>query len=161
MMQYKSNYVNYLSTLIEEYHKKEEELRLDDRKDESILYKVRANICDIFLKMVNASDKKIAGMKLTSEEAQTKAFLEDYLTWFEKIPANWKSNLELAKKHDDILVVETEEVKLETANLLRSKLLELSGSIIPINMQEERNAFVAEDKSSCKSEEQSYVEMEE
>ena len=120
-----NDYVNFVNSLMEDYHKKEEELKLDDRKDEAILYRVRGNICDIFLKMVNASVKKIAGMRLASEYAGMKAFIEDYLTWFEKIPASWKANLALAKQHADIIVVETEEIKLETANLLKSKFLEL------------------------------------
>lgn len=131
MKQYVNDYINFLKEVMDDYSKKEEALKLDDRKDESILYKVRVNICDIFAKMVNASDKKVTAMKLTTEEEQTTAFNEDYLNWFVNIPASWKTNMELAKKHDDVIVAKTEEIKLETADLLRHKFLELSGYEVP------------------------------
>lgn len=120
-----TNYLNYISGLVAEYQHQAEILKSDERKDEANLYKIRMNICDIFYKMIDAADKKVAAMKLVKEEEQNKAFYDEYLNFFEMIPQNWKVNQELAQKHNDVIVVKTEEVKLETANLLRKKFLEL------------------------------------
>ncbi len=133
-MQYVAEYLNFVHELMAEYDNNVKVLKADNREDESILYKVRMNICDIFCKMADATDKKIKGMKITEIEESSKKFNEEYLTWFEKIPVNWKTSLELAKKHSDVFVVQTEEIKLETAALLRSKFIELSGGeILPQN----------------------------
>ncbi|HWT73970.1 MAG TPA: hypothetical protein VN258_04515 [Mobilitalea sp.] len=126
MNNYVTEYLKFVNTLMAEYNVQADALKLDNRKDESNLYKVRVNICDIFVKMMNATDKKVASMKLVEEEEEAKAFSEEYLNWFEKIPESWKANLELARKHDDVIVVQTEEVKLETASLLRNKYIELA-----------------------------------
>jgi hypothetical protein len=113
-----------------EYDNKVKSLKADNREDEAILYKVRLNICDIFCKMAEAADRKVTAMKLSEEEDQTRTFNREYLEWFEKIPANWKTNLELARKHNDVIIVSTEEIKLETAELLRGRFLDYAGGEI-------------------------------
>jgi hypothetical protein len=130
MKQYVVDYLNYVQELMAEYNNKVQVLKGDNREDESILFKVRVNICDIFCKMIQAADKKVAAMKIIDEAECERSFQEEYLNWFEKIPATWITNLELARKHDDIIVVQTEEIKLETAKLLRKKFIELSGGEI-------------------------------
>jgi len=133
MRQYVNDYLDYVQKLMAEYNNKVKELKADNREDESILFKVRINICDIFCKMIHAADQKVAAMKIAEEAEYEKSFQKEYLNWFEKIPASWITNLELAKKHDDVIVVQTEEIKLETAELLRKKFIELSGGeILPI-----------------------------
>lgn len=124
MKQYVTDYLNYAGALMSEYNDSAKLLKEDNREDEAILYKVRANICDIFIKMAMAADKKTVSLKLGDEAEFTKHFNEEYLDWFEKIPSNWKINLELARKHNDVIVVNTEEIKLETAALLRNRFQE-------------------------------------
>lgn len=129
MRDYVKSYLNYVNELITEYDRSAAALKANDREDEAILYKVRANICDIFYKMVNASEKKVAALKISDEAEQSIKFYEDYLNWFVKI--NWDVNLEQALKHNDPIKAKTEEVKIETANLLKKKFLELAGESLP------------------------------
>jgi hypothetical protein len=130
MKQYVTDYLKFVNGLMSEYDNKVKSLKADNREDEAILYKVRLNICDIFCKMAEAADRKVTAMKLSEEEDQTRTFNREYLEWFEKIPANWKTNLELARKHNDVIIVSTEEIKLETAELLRGRFLDYAGGEI-------------------------------
>lgn len=126
MKEYVRDYLNYISNLKNEYNKISEDLKNQDRKDEADLYKVRINICDIFSTLINTSEKKVASMKLTLESEQIKAFNNEYLKLFDHIPANWISNLKMAKKYNDSITVKIEEVKLETVQLLKGKFTELA-----------------------------------
>lgn len=122
-----ANYLNFVNSLRDEYNSSTEALKADDRLDEAILFKVRANICDIFSKMLSATDKKVSALKITDEEVQIWKFNEEYLNWFEKIPESWKTSLAQAKKFNDAVTVKTEEVKLDTVDILREKFLEFAG----------------------------------
>jgi hypothetical protein len=130
MKQFVVNYLNFVNTLSNEYNNNAKALKADNREDEAVFFKVRENICDIFYKMANATEKKLAAMKAADEQAQIRKFNEEYLAWFDKIPENWKFNLEQAKKFNDAVTVKTEEVKLDTANTLKNKFLEIAGEAI-------------------------------
>lgn len=132
MKQYVTDYLAFVTELMSDYNNKARILKDDNRTDEANLYKVRSNICDIFYKMAEASVRKADAMKLADDTERSRRFNEEYLNWFEKIPANWKINLELAKKHNDTIVVNTEEIKLETAKLLRDRFMEAAGGEILI-----------------------------
>ena len=130
MKGYVENYLDYVQELSAEYSRNAAALKANDRTDEAILFKVRANICDIFYKMVNASEKKVAALKISDAAEEIKIFNEDYLNWFVKIPENWKTSLEQAITHNDPVTAKTEEVKLDTANLLKEKFIELAGEAL-------------------------------
>lgn len=125
MNEYLKDYLDFIDALKTEYNNSSEALMKEDRKDEAILYKVRTNICDIFTTLVGSTEKKVASMKLTIDAEQTKAFNNEYLLAFEKIPASWAANLEKAKKFNDPIAAKTEEVKLDTVNILKNKFTEL------------------------------------
>ncbi len=126
MHEYLKNYLDFIESLKTDYSNSSEALKKEDRKDEAILYKVRTNICDIFTTLVGSTVKKVASMKLTADDLQTKAFNIEYMKLFEQIPANWVTNLEKAKKFNDPIAAKTEEVKLDTVNILKSKFIELA-----------------------------------
>jgi hypothetical protein len=126
MREYVKDYLNFISTLREEYSNSSASLKCQDRKDEANLYKVRINICDIFTTLAGTAEKKVASMKLALEAEQIKAFNSEYMNLFEQIPANWITNLEKAKKFNDAVTVKTEEVKLETVQILKSKFTEIT-----------------------------------
>lgn len=127
MKQEIKNYMNFMNEKLEEYNKTELALKEQDRTDESILFKVRANICDIFYKMITTAGNKAAAANNVGEEEQYKLFCEEYLKMFEIIPQSWKARLEKAKQHNDTITVSMEEVKLETAMLLKERFLQLTG----------------------------------
>lgn len=130
MKEYVKDYINVINTLREEYNNSAAALKCQDRKDEANLYKVRINICDIFTTLAGATEKKVASMKLTHEAEQIKAFNSEYLKLFEQIPANWITNLEKAKKFNDAVTVKTEEVKLDTAQILKSKFIDIANEAV-------------------------------
>lgn len=125
MQEYLKDYLNFIDSLKTEYGNKSEALKKEDRKDEANLYKVRINICDIFSTLIGSTEKKVASMKLTADDQQTGAFNNEYLKFFEQIPANWLDNLEKARKFNDPITIKTEEVKLDTVNILKGKFIEL------------------------------------
>jgi hypothetical protein len=130
MNYYVVNYLNFVNMLRAEYNSNARALKADDREDEAVLFRIRTNICDIFYKMAKATDNKVEAMKITDEKEQIQKFNEDYLAWFTKIPENWKASLVQAQKFNDAITVKTEEVKLETADILKNKFIEIAGEAI-------------------------------
>lgn len=127
MCSYIDQYMNYTKELEREYLEKYETLEKEDRKDEAILWKVRANICEIFQTLVVATNKKVT-TKTNGEDVEfERIFKGEYLKMFENIPSSWRTRLTMAQKNDDILTVITEEAKLETAQKLKDEFTRLGG----------------------------------
>lgn len=84
-------------------------LQADDRCDEAIFEKVRANVFDIFRTVWEAAEKQPEPM------AFFRARLSD-------IPANWEAAQEKAKAHGDEGRAHTEQVKLEAVRAIRERL---------------------------------------
>jgi hypothetical protein len=95
----------------------ETSLIAEDRKDEANIERVRYNIYDIFVIMLNATKKA------TKDKD---GFCESYLKKFDTIPASWKERLELARKHQDVETVLIEETKLKVVAELRNLFENLS-----------------------------------
>lgn len=120
-----SEYSMFVNEQIVNYKNEEQSLIDNDRKDESNFYKIRGNVCDIYLTLMNATLKKV-NMKSISEEEKKDLFTSEYLRTFETVPMNWKIRLEQGKKVGDSEIVAIEEIKFETLNLLKDKFMELS-----------------------------------
>lgn len=127
MNQYVEDYLNFIKEKLTEYNQAAMDLKEEDRDDEANLFKVRANICNIFTTMLQATDQKVKDKKLKDEQESNQLFCREYLKTFEQIPASWRSRLEQAKKNNDSITVLTEETKLDTANLLKSEFITLTG----------------------------------
>lgn len=84
-------------------------LAADDRCDEAVFEKIRANVFEIFLSVGNAAQKTSDPM------AFFRARLED-------IPASWEAALEKARSHGDEKRAHTETVKLEAIAAIRARL---------------------------------------
>lgn len=84
-------------------------LTADDRCDEAIFEKIRANVFEIFLAVLNAARKQPEPM----------AFFRRQL---DAIPANWEAALEKARAHGDDAKAHTEAVKLEVVRSIRAHL---------------------------------------
>lgn len=75
----------------------------DDRKDEGIFLKAKANIFEVFDTMLRVSEKSAK-----SEEELEAAFIKKT----ETIPSSWKVSYEKAKEFNDIDKMMMEETKL-------------------------------------------------
>lgn len=120
-----SEYNTFVNEQIVYYKNEEQLLKENDRKDESNFCKIRCNVCDIYLTLMNATIKKV-GMKRLGEEEKKDIFASEYLRTFETVPRNWMVRLEQGKKVGDSEIVAIEEIKFETMNLLKDKFMELT-----------------------------------
>lgn len=120
-----SEYNTFVNEQIVYYKNEEQLLKENDRKDESNFCKIRCNVCDIYLTLMNATIKKV-GMKSLGEEEKKDIFASEYLRTFETVPRNWMVRLEQGKKVGDSEIVAIEEIKFETMNLLKDKFMELT-----------------------------------
>ena len=84
-------------------------LTADDRSDEAVFEKIRANVYEIFASVGNAAQKT------PDPEAFFRARLAD-------IPASWEAALERARSHGDEARAHTETVKLEVVRAIREQL---------------------------------------
>lgn len=118
-------YSMFVNNQIVIYKNEEQSLKDNDRKDESNFYKIRCNVCDIYLTLMNATIKKV-GMKSLGEDEKKDFFIGEYLRTFETVPMNWLTRLEQGRKVGDSEIVAIEEIKFETMNLLKDTFMELT-----------------------------------
>ena len=83
---------------------REQELLADDRADEAVFEKIRANVYDIFRTILSVAVKTCKG----EEEAVRRFFLQRA----EQIPAGWAASYEKAKEHNDPVKMQIEQIKL-------------------------------------------------
>ncbi len=86
-----------------------EALTADDRSDDAVFEKIRANVFGIFLSVLNTAQ----------QQPEPMVFFRRQLS---AIPANWEAALEKAKLHGDDAKAHTESVKLEVVRTIRERL---------------------------------------
>ena len=84
-------------------------LTADERLDEAVFEKIRANVYEIFLSVLATAEKQPAPLD----------FFRRQLT---AIPANWEAALEAARAHNDEAKAHTEALKLDTVRSIREQL---------------------------------------
>ena len=89
------------------------ELTADERKDEAVFEKVRANIYDVFRTWLNVAVKIGNG-----DEKAIRTFFADRS---EQLPAGWTAAYDKAREHNDAARMQTEQVKLDTFHQIREK----------------------------------------
>ena len=108
-MNTKEAFFNFLDDRKEDVLAQVSALISDDRKDESNVYKAKANIYDIAKAIYGASEK----------QAPSENLKEDFLKRFDKITSPWAENLERAKAHGDSLKEMIDEAKLEAVSEIK------------------------------------------
>lgn len=84
----------------------------DDRADEAVLEKIRANVYDIFRTILAVAVKNGGG----DAETVRKFFLQRA----EGIPANWAASYEKARQQDDGVRMRIEQIKLDTIDEIKA-----------------------------------------
>ena len=87
------------------------ELKADERGDEAVLDKVRANIYDVFRTVLSAAVKAGRG----DPEAVSRFYSEK----LEVIPAGWADAYEKARTHNDAVKMQIESIKLDAVADIR------------------------------------------
>jgi hypothetical protein len=119
-------YLAFINEKLTEYNRRAKTLEEESKADEATFLRIRANICDIFHTLIGATDKKVKTMKVSEDELD-QVFSTEYIKYFETIPASWKLRLAQADRNQDSITATIEEVKLDTADMLRNKFLSLTG----------------------------------
>lgn len=109
---------SYLNTESERLEHQVKQLKSESREDEYKFAQIELNIVDIFSKMFEISYKKISNLDQWAQPLK-----EHYLSYFTRIPASWKLNLEECKQHglDDEVYIET--LKLNKAESIKHHFL--------------------------------------
>ena len=90
------------------------ELQADDRTDEAIFEKVKANIYDAMRTWLTVAVRVIG-------KGDEKAVKDFFIARVEQIPASWAAAYEKAKEHNDIARMQTEQVKLNVVREVRAE----------------------------------------
>lgn len=121
--QLKGDYLKELTSLIDGWKENSTRLRKEESMDEAILESIKVNVGDIFFKMFNVSYNNSC-KNINSEEEELKKLKAAYLAFFDKIPAPWKEKAEKDKEHNMMEELYKEQIKLETAELVKDLFLE-------------------------------------
>lgn len=106
----------WLKEQIAECEKAQKMLFEDDRADEAVFEKIKANVYDIFSTILSV------GMKTGKGDLNVvKCF---FLEKMEQIPANWRESYEKAKEQDDAEKMQIETIKLETMENIKEKFIQ-------------------------------------
>ena len=90
------------------------ELQADDRTDEAIFEKVKANIYDAMRTWLTVAVRVIG-------KGDEKAVKDFFIARVEQIPASWAAAYEKAKEHNDVARMQTEQVKLDVVREVRAE----------------------------------------
>ena len=110
---------SYFAERISRCEQRNQELLADERKDEAIFEKVKANIYDIFRTWLSVAVRIHKG-----DADAVKSF---FIQRAEQIPASWEAAYEKAKEHGDTVRMQTEQVKLDVVREARAKFDEIWG----------------------------------
>ena len=97
---------------------KAETLRAENRGDESVFERIRANVYGIFVSVLEAADKQYG-----ADETAMRQFC---LRKLEEIPAEWEAAAQKADAHHDERAAFLERLKLRAAGEIRKKVLAVS-----------------------------------
>ena len=117
MKQKIDNMTAYLDAAIARCAEQEKILMTDDRKDEAIFEKIRANVYGIF--------RTILGVAVQSCGEDEKKVYDFFMKQIDHIPAGWKATYEAAKQHDDAAKVQIEEIKLAVVQEIRAEFTKI------------------------------------
>ena len=115
---FKEAFQSYLQGEKKELHDQAMQFRQELREDEAKFALIEANIVDVFDQMFAVSYKKNA-----AQSAWKDGLKETYLGFFDKIPNNWKINLEECKAHGLEEEVFIETIKLNRADAIKEAFL--------------------------------------
>lgn len=108
----KEEYLDSLSKMIQEHKAIASDLRENGADDEAILESIKGNVVNIFYQVFDTNYKMNSGRSVNS-------LAEDYLKFFDKIPAPWKIKMLKDKEHNMLDEYYKEKIKLETADQVK------------------------------------------
>lgn len=98
-------------------NRRNRELNKDERADEAIFEKVRANIYDVF--------RTVLSVAVKTGNGNADAVKSFFVQRAEQIPAGWAAALEKAREHHDTVRVQTEQIKLDAVHEIREEFAKI------------------------------------
>ena len=117
MKQKIETFTAYLENSIAGCVEQEKALIADERKDEAIFEKIRANVYNIF--------RTILGVAVQNCGEDADKIRERFLKQIEHIPASWNASYEAAKQHNDTAKVQIEEIKLAVVQEIKTEFTKI------------------------------------
>lgn len=115
MIEQKVSQLNsYFEERIAACGQRNKELLADDRTDEAMFEKVKANIYDIFRTVLSVA------VKNCGEAEAVKSF---FIRRTEVIPSGWAESYEKAKQHNDAVKMQIEQIKLDTITEIKEEFM--------------------------------------
>lgn len=116
--QQQNAFFSYFDRKIADCRQRETVLLKDDRTDEAVFEKIRANVYNIFKTIFTTAIK-------TSKDHDSDDVQRFFLLKTEQIPASWRESYCKAKQYEDTEKMQLELIKLETAEEIRSAFIHL------------------------------------
>ena len=104
---------SYFEEQISLYKQCNEKLLADDRMDEAVFEKVRANVYDNFRTIFSVADKTGKG--------DAEAVKRFFILKLQQTPSNWTAAYNQAREHDDTAKMQIEQIKLDTAEKIKNR----------------------------------------
>ena len=117
MNQKTEKFTAYLDAAIARCAEQEKKLIADDRKDEAVFEKIRANVYNIF--------RSILGVAVENCGEDAAKIRDFFLKRIDHIPASWMASYEAAKQHDDTAKVQIEEIKLAVVQEIKAQFTKI------------------------------------
>lgn len=112
MMEQKISKMNaYFEQQIALCRQRSEELITDERADEAVFEKIKANLYDIFRTVLSAAQKAGSG--------DPEAVRQFFIRKTQQIPSGWAAAHAAAKQHGDPVKLQIEQIKLDAAADIR------------------------------------------
>ena len=107
----------YFDAALARCAEQENALITDERKDEAIFEKIRANVYNVF--------RTILGVAVDTCGEDTEKIRDFFLYRIDQIPASWSAAYETAKQHDDTAKVQIEEIKLAVVQEIKAEFTKI------------------------------------
>ena len=107
----------YLDAALARCAEQENALITDERKDEAIFEKIRANVYNIF--------RTVLGVAVDTCGEDTEKIRDFFLQRIDLIPASWHTSYETAKQHNDTAKVQIEEIKLAVVQEIKAEFTKI------------------------------------
>lgn len=108
----------FCSDKIAECTQKSEALFKDERKDEAVFEKIKANVYDIF--------KTVFSVAVNNNKSEEEA-KEFFLLRMQQISTSWADACKKAEEHQDTQKAHVEQIKLAAAQEIEEKFKEIMG----------------------------------
>ena len=117
MKQKIETFTAYLDDAISRCTEQEKALIADERKDEAVFEKIRANVYNIF--------RSVFGVAVNTCGEDADKVRDFLLKQIDHIPASWHASYEAARQHNDTAKVQIEEIKLAVVQEIKAEFTKI------------------------------------